>query len=209
MADEAKKAAPKKPQTAYFIFCAESRSRLLEQEPDLQMTEMSKKLGTLFPVLAPVRVHVPCNLYAALVPVLGLHLYDARYPVHPGRCVHTRTQYMHTYIRRPAHKHTHAYIYAYVHIGAEWKELSEEEKEAFQAKAEADKERCAKRRARAPCAHIVFIQCSYEGGGGQGTVRQKEGKGYALTVRGLTLTLPARKGGRGGLALTLTLTFTL
>ena len=45
VADEAKKAAPKKPQSGYFLFCGASRAQLKEDEPDLSMIEMTKKLG--------------------------------------------------------------------------------------------------------------------------------------------------------------------
>jgi HMG (high mobility group) box/HMG-box domain len=37
--------APKKPLSAYFLYCADRRPEIKEEEPDLKVTEVSKKLG--------------------------------------------------------------------------------------------------------------------------------------------------------------------
>jgi hypothetical protein len=45
--------APKRPQSAYLVFCGEQRPKLSANHPELKMVELAAKLGTLWRELEP------------------------------------------------------------------------------------------------------------------------------------------------------------
>ena len=118
VADEAKKAAPKKPQSGYFLFCGASRAQLKEDEPDLSMIEMTKKLGARRVLLNMG----PCT------PSLSV----------PARAV------SHFLRSACATWRCRASLLPRCVAAAQWKELTEEEKREYEAKAEEDKDRYLK-----------------------------------------------------------------
>ena len=141
--------APKKPQTAYFLFMNATRAKVKEAEPDLKFGEMTKKLTEMYKNLSEEemkewneKAKEDKERYQAEMEAKGLAKAKKPEPAagQPKKALSAFFLFS-AEAREKLKDENIKQSEVLKRIGAQWKELSETNKKVWEKKAAADKER--------------------------------------------------------------------